>query len=180
MQKKKFIHIMSEVLWAREQRKTYFSYTASEVPYSCFLVDCVAMIVFQVIFSSLFFPHSLLFDNFHCFPNFSFPSGSFGRICLQCRRMGFNLWFGNIPWRRERLPTPVFLPGEFHGQKSLSMGLKRVRHDWVTDTSSLLLLPKLFNLGIIHVSVLDPSLSILLCIVLVHACSISFNYHHLL
>ena len=25
-----------------------------------------------------------------------------------------------IPWRRERLPTPVFLPGEFHGQKSLA------------------------------------------------------------
>ena len=24
------------------------------------------------------------------------------------------------PWRRERLPTPVFLPGEFHGQRSLA------------------------------------------------------------
>ena len=24
-----------------------------------------------------------------------------------------------IPWRREWLPTPVFLPGEFHGQRSL-------------------------------------------------------------
>jgi len=24
------------------------------------------------------------------------------------------------PWRREWLPTPVFLPGEFHGQKSLA------------------------------------------------------------
>ena len=23
------------------------------------------------------------------------------------------------PWRRERLHTPVFLPGEFHGQRSL-------------------------------------------------------------
>ena len=27
---------------------------------------------------------------------------------------------GKIPWRRERLPTPVFLPGEFHGQRSLA------------------------------------------------------------
>ena len=26
---------------------------------------------------------------------------------------------GKISWRREWLPTPVFLPGEFHGQKSL-------------------------------------------------------------
>ena len=24
-----------------------------------------------------------------------------------------------IPWKREWLPTPIFLPGEFHGQKSL-------------------------------------------------------------
>ena len=26
---------------------------------------------------------------------------------------------GKIPWRREWQPTPVFLPGEFHGQRSL-------------------------------------------------------------
>ena len=37
------------------------------------------------------------------------------KICLQCRRSGFDPWVGNIPWRRERLPTPVFWPGEFHG-----------------------------------------------------------------
>ena len=36
------------------------------------------------------------------------------RICLQCGRPGFNPWVGKIPWRRERLPTPVFWPGEFH------------------------------------------------------------------
>ena len=28
-------------------------------------------------------------------------------------------WVGKIPWRREWLPTLVFLPGEFHGQRSL-------------------------------------------------------------
>ena len=28
---------------------------------------------------------------------------------------GFHPWVGKIPWRRERLPTPVFWPGEFHG-----------------------------------------------------------------
>ena len=26
---------------------------------------------------------------------------------------------GKIPWRRERIPTPIFWPGEFHGQRSL-------------------------------------------------------------
>ena len=28
---------------------------------------------------------------------------------------GFDPWVGKSPWRRERLPTPVFWPGEFHG-----------------------------------------------------------------
>ena len=42
------------------------------------------------------------------------------RTCLQCRRPRFNPWVGKIPWRREWPPTPVFLPGEPHGQRSLS------------------------------------------------------------
>ena len=28
-------------------------------------------------------------------------------------------WVSKIPWRREWQPTPTFLPGELHGQKSL-------------------------------------------------------------
>ena len=28
-------------------------------------------------------------------------------------------WVGKIAWRRERLPTSVFWPGEFHGLYSL-------------------------------------------------------------
>ena len=31
----------------------------------------------------------------------------------------FDPWVGKIPWRRERLPTPVLWPGEFHGQRNL-------------------------------------------------------------
>ena len=41
------------------------------------------------------------------------------RVCLQCRRPGFDPWARKIPWRWEWLPAPVFLPGEFHGQRSL-------------------------------------------------------------
>ena len=37
-----------------------------------------------------------------------------------CSSPGFSPWIGKIPWRREWLPTPVFLPGEFHGQRSLA------------------------------------------------------------
>ena len=36
-------------------------------------------------------------------------------MCLKCGRPGFDPWVGKIPWRRERLPTPGFWPGEFHG-----------------------------------------------------------------
>ena len=36
-------------------------------------------------------------------------------ICLQCRRPGICPLVGKMPWRRERLPTAVFWPGEFHG-----------------------------------------------------------------
>ena len=38
---------------------------------------------------------------------------------MQCRRPVSNPRVRKIPWRREWLPTPVFLPGEFHGQRSL-------------------------------------------------------------
>ena len=36
------------------------------------------------------------------------------------QRLGFDPWVGKIPWTREWLPTPVLLPGEFHGQRSLT------------------------------------------------------------
>ena len=37
----------------------------------------------------------------------------------QCRKHGFDPWVGKIPWRRKWQPIPVFLPGEFHGHRSL-------------------------------------------------------------
>ena len=36
------------------------------------------------------------------------------------KRCEFDPWMGNIPWRRTWQPTPVFLPGESHGQRSLA------------------------------------------------------------
>ena len=32
----------------------------------------------------------------------------------------FDPWVGTIPWRKAQQPTPVFLPGEFHEQRSLA------------------------------------------------------------
>ena len=34
-------------------------------------------------------------------------------------RPGFDPWVGKILWRQARQPTPVFLPGESHGQRGL-------------------------------------------------------------
>ena len=43
----------------------------------------------------------------------------------------FDPWVGKIPWRRECLPTPVFLPGESHEQSLVAYSVWgfRVGHD---------------------------------------------------
>ena len=35
------------------------------------------------------------------------------------KRCGFDPWVSKIPWSRKWQPTPVFLLGESHGQRSL-------------------------------------------------------------
>ena len=50
-----------------------------------------------------------------------FPGGSDSKeSACQCRRPRFNPRAREIPWRREWLPPPVFLSGEFHRQRSLA------------------------------------------------------------
>ena len=52
-----------------------------------------------------------------------FSGGTDGKepACQQRRhkRCGFNPWVGKMPWRRTWQPTPGFLPGKSHGQRSL-------------------------------------------------------------
>ena len=52
-----------------------------------------------------------------------FPGGISGKeLACQCRRhkrRGFNPWVRKIPWSREWQPTPIFLLGKSHGQRSL-------------------------------------------------------------
>ena len=55
------------------------------------------------------------------------------RNIMKCR---FNPWVRKILWRRAWQPTPVFLPGESQGQRSLagySPRGRRVGHDYVTE-----------------------------------------------
>ena len=62
------------------------------------------------------------------------PSGK-EPIC-QCRRHkrnGLAPWIRKIPWRRAWQPTPVYFPGESHGQRSLEghgPESQTVRQDW--------------------------------------------------
>ena len=45
--------------------------------------------------------------------------GAIAFSSLQCRRPQFDSWVRKISWRKKWQPTPVFLPGESHGQRSL-------------------------------------------------------------
>ena len=59
--------------------------------------------------------------------------------CRRLKRQGFNPWVGKIPWRRNWQLTPVFLPGESYGQRSLtgySQWGHRVRHNWSNKTTT--------------------------------------------
>ena len=50
-------------------------------------------------------------------------SASGKELACQCRsqeRCEFARWVRKIPWRRKWQPTPVFLPGKFHKQRSLA------------------------------------------------------------
>ena len=57
-------------------------------------------------------------------PHLGFLGGSMGnesaRQYRRRRRHSFHLWIRKIPWRRAGQPTPVFLPEESHGQRSLA------------------------------------------------------------
>ena len=66
-----------------------------------------------------------------------FPGGTGGKEpACQCRRHkrnGFKPWVGKMPWRRKWQPTPVSLPGESHGQRSLESCSPRGRTE--SDTT---------------------------------------------
>ena len=79
--------------------------------------------MFEIVYNWIFFFLNVLIRGF--------PGGSEGKkICLQCRRLGFDPWVGKIPWIRKWQPTPVFLPGEFHRQGSLGATVHGVTKSW--------------------------------------------------
>ena len=70
-----------------------------------------------------------------------FPGGSDGKeSACNVGDLGLVSGLGKILWRKKWQPTPVFLPGEFHRQRSLScfspLGCKDLNMTEVTDTFS--------------------------------------------
>ena len=57
-------------------------------------------------------------------------------LACQCRRCELDPWVGKIPWRRKWQPTPVFLLGKSHGQRSL-VGHSPWSHKEVDTTERL-------------------------------------------
>ena len=48
------------------------------------------------------------------------PGGACGKeSTCYCKRCRLDPWVGKIPWNRKSYPTPVFLPGKSHEQRSL-------------------------------------------------------------
>ena len=62
------------------------------------------------------------------------PGGSYGKVCLQCRRCGLDPWVGKIPLRRKWQPIPVFFSRKSHGQRRL---MSDSPWDWVTEGLTL-------------------------------------------
>ena len=69
-------------------------------------------------------------------PFIGFPCHSFSKeSACNAGDLRFDPWVGKIPWRRKWQPTPVFLPGESHGQRTwraIVHGVARVGQDLAT------------------------------------------------
>ena len=104
--------------------------------------------------------HSIIADQCHSWPVFAhwpcsrhwtslqpvpsqlrcFPGGlGSKRICLQCRRPGFDPWVRKISWRRKWQPTPVFLPGKSHVDREAWWAtIHEVTKTWLSNQTTLI------------------------------------------
>ena len=96
------------------------------------LVRCMSKDVFETV------SHLTTLLKIVVFCWLGFPGNSDGKEFFQeCRRPRFDPWVGKIPWRMEWQPTPVFLPGESHGQRSL-VGYSPWNHKQLDTTGQLI------------------------------------------
>ena len=85
--------------------------------------------------------------------------------CRRYRRHRFDPWVGEIPWWRKWQPTPVFVPGKSHGQRSLvgyiPWDRKRVGHDLTTKQQQHLCLLYFLHLELLPSTLLSQFIPIL-------------------
>ena len=95
--------------WATELNWTTSNAKSLIYPEYC----CIIMLVFKM--ACLWFYNikvSVAIEDF--------LGGASGK-CRRCKRHRFGPWVWKIPWRRIWQPTPVFLLGEFHGERNLAV-----------------------------------------------------------
>ena len=78
--------------------------------------------------------------------------------CRRPKRHRFNSWVRKIPWKKKWQPTPVFLPGESHGQRSL-VGYSPWGHKESDTTESNLALALAVSPTRILANVVEPKSS---------------------
>ena len=88
-----------------------------------------------------------IYQNVNLGYSLDFPGGTSGGnlpVNAGDMRCSFHPWVGKSPWRRKWQPTPVFVPGEPHGQRSLAgcspWGRRRVGHAEELDTTEWLII----------------------------------------
>ena len=105
--------------------KSLFSLTVTRIPF-CYFWDMAAFSCQKGLFLLDWGSPLLTLLLYPLVLNSSvyFPSGlpwclSDKESVCQRRKLRFEPWVGQMPWRRKWQPTPVFLPGKSHGQRSL-------------------------------------------------------------
>ena len=85
-----------------------------------------------------------------------FPNGSDGKeFACKARDPMIHLWVRRIPWRRKWQLTPVFLPEESHGDRSLSMEYKVGYSSWSrkqSDTTERQSTQHIFHLALFYIN----------------------------
>ena len=61
-----------------------------------------------------------IYMHIHIFTDRTSPAAPMVKNLSTVQETRFNSWARKIPWRRKWQPTQIFLPGEFHGQRSLT------------------------------------------------------------
>ena len=125
------IRVFSNELAVHIRWPKYWSFnTSPSNEYSgliSFRVDWFELLAVQGTLKSLLQHQKILQHS----PSLGFPGDASGKEptcqCRRHKRHRFYPWVGKIPWRRKWQPTPVFFPGEFHGQRSLVVTKSRTR-----------------------------------------------------